>query len=78
MRRFIAKYLLYIYNNLIKDSDLDIFKDWAKPVIKILNSIRIFYIWIGSIIFFPIFVIGMIFGISKDSLEIKNIYSNKK
>ena len=80
MKRFIAKYMLYIYVNFIKDENLDmeLFKPNYRFIIKIANFMRSIYIWIGSIVFFPIFVIGMKFGIRKESFEIKNIYFNKK
>lgn len=72
--------MLYIYVNFIKDEklDLEIFKKNYRFLMKILNFMRSVYIWFGSIIFFPIFVIGMKFDIRKDSFKIKNIYFNKK
>ena len=76
MKRFIAKYLLYIYVNFIKDDSIDYFKKWAQPIMRPFIFIRKIYIWMISIIFFPIFVIGMIFENDKRVLEIKKIYLN--
>lgn len=61
MKAFIARYMLYIYMKFIKDDEIDIFKKWAIPFIHITLFIRSVYIWIASIIFFPIFIFGMIF-----------------
>lgn len=58
MKRLLAKYMLYIYLNFIKD-DLTIFKDWALPIIKTLNYIHAIIVWISAVVFFPIFIIGM-------------------
>ena len=69
MKRFIAKYMLYIYLNFIKDDSIEYFKKWAKPFMKPFIFIRKVYIWLGSIVFFPIFVFGMIF--EKKLIEIK-------
>ncbi len=68
MKQFIAKYTLYVYLHFIKDNDVDIYKNWAKPVIKITNIFRSVYVWIASIIFFPIFFIGMKFEERKYSI----------
>ena len=59
MKRTIAKYLLYIYTSFIKNDDAEFYKKWAQPYIKIVIFFRKIYIWIASIIFFPIFVINM-------------------
>ena len=72
MKKFIAKYLLYIYINFIIDNDLDTYKKWALPFIKTLNFIRSIYIWFFSIIFFPIYVIGMKFEEIKKNKKIYN------
>lgn len=60
MKKFIAKYLLYIYLNFIIDEFEDVYKDWAKPIAKIIISIRAVLMWILSILLFPMFLIGMI------------------
>ena len=60
MKKFIAKYLLYIYLNFIIDEDDGIYKNWAKPIVKIIISIRSVLMWLLSILLFPIFLIGMI------------------
>ena len=80
MKQFVAKYILYIYLNFIKE-DLTIIKDWAMPFIKTLVFLHAIYIWIASIIFFPVFLIGMIFEKKKKEFEkelekIMNIYLN--
>ena len=59
MKKFTAKYMLYIYLNFIKE-DLTIYKKWALPIIKILIFFNYIYIYIASVIFFPFFLIGMI------------------
>jgi hypothetical protein len=59
MKKFIAKYMLYIYLNFIKDNDLDIYKKWALFIIKPTIFIRGIYFWILSILLFPIFYFGM-------------------
>jgi hypothetical protein len=59
MKQFIAKYMLYIYLNFLKDDD--IYKEWATTLIKIIYFYRSIYVWTASVIFFPIFYIGMIF-----------------
>lgn len=61
MKRFIAKYILYIYLNLVKDNDMEIYKESVLPFIKVINFIRSIYIWVSAVIFFPIFMFGMIF-----------------
>jgi hypothetical protein len=58
MKRQLAKYMLYVYLNFIKE-DLTIFKDWAIPIIKTLSFIRAIIVWISAVILFPIFIIGM-------------------
>jgi hypothetical protein len=63
MKRLLAKYMLYIYLNFIK-YDLTIFKDWAIPIIKTLNKIQSIIVWISAVVFFPIFIIGMIIDIT--------------
>lgn len=60
MKRFIAQYLLYVYLTFIKDDDdFEIYKKWAVPFLKKLKFTYNVYIWIASILFFPIFVIDM-------------------
>jgi uncharacterized membrane protein YgaE (UPF0421/DUF939 family) len=58
MKRFLAKYLLYIYNNYIIE-EYDIYNKWALPFVKIISFFRKIYIWIASIVFFPIFLFMM-------------------
>lgn len=81
MKKFLINYILYIYINFIKDEDIEIFKNWAKPFVKITLFIRSIYVWFASIIFLPLFLFGMIFEnkikeISKDYQKIINIYLN--
>jgi len=59
IKRFIAKYLLYIYSNFIVE-DMSIYKKSALPAIKILYFIHSIYVWIASIVFLPFFISGMI------------------
>jgi len=59
MKKNIAKYLLFIYTKFIIIEDLDIYKKWALPFIKATHFVEKIYIWLFSIIFFPIFVILM-------------------
>jgi hypothetical protein len=77
MKQFVAKYLLYIYLGFIKDDEIEYYKNFAKPFIKHLTFIHDVYIWILSIIFFPILVIGMIIESSEMFIKIKNIYLNQ-
>lgn len=78
MKKFIVKYMLYIYLNFIKNNDLDSFKKGALPFIKTLDFIRGIYIWLASVIFFPIFVFDMMiyyrFDIDKKIAEIVKSY----
>ena len=60
MKKFIAKYLLYIYLNFIIDEFEDFYKDWAKTIAKIIIFIRSVLMWILSILLFPMFLIGMV------------------
>lgn len=73
MKKFAANYILYVYLHFIKNDDIEIYKNWAKPIMKFTNFISSIYIWIGSIIFFPFFLIGMKF--EKDYLKIINIFN---
>jgi hypothetical protein len=61
MKRKLAKYILYIYTNYIIE-DFDIYKKWSLPFFKIANFFRKIYVWVFSIIFFPIFVFLMKYG----------------
>lgn len=74
MKKFTAKYMLYIYLNFIKDDDMEIYENWALPIIKVTNFTRGVYIWVASVIFFPIFIIGMIFDENKNKLLKNNKY----
>jgi len=56
MKRFIAKYALYIYLNFVKE-DFTVYKTWALPIIKILWFIHSIFIWISSVVLFPFFLI---------------------
>jgi hypothetical protein len=59
VKKILCKYLLFIYLNFIKDKiDLEEFKKWAIPFIKISNFTRSIYIWILSVPFFPIYLFG--------------------
>ena len=51
--------MLYVYLNFIQE-DLTIYKKWAIPIIKTLNFIHAIIIWISSIVFCSIFIVGMI------------------
>lgn len=59
MKKFLVEYVLYIYVNFISNNEIDTYKKWAQPFIKFLNFLNNIYIWIASIVFFPIFVICM-------------------
>jgi len=59
MKKHLAKYLLYIYLTFIKDENEEIYKKWAIPIVKSIIFVRSIYIWILSIILFPVFIIGM-------------------
>lgn len=72
MKRFLAKYMLYIYLNFIKDNDIDIYKKMVLPIIKFTIFIRSIYIWTLSIVLFPFFIIGMEIDSNKKNIE-KNI-----
>jgi hypothetical protein len=61
MKRNIARYLLYIYLNFIKDEEnKNIFKDFALPYINFIIFVRGIYMYILSIILFPFFIVGML------------------
>jgi hypothetical protein len=69
--------MLYVYLNFIKDNDIDIYNEWALPITKTINFFRSIYNWIASIIFFPIFIIGMIIEENREVIQKKlNIYTN--
>lgn len=79
MKRFLAKYMLYIYLNFIKE-DWDEYKKWAIPFLKPAWFIRGVYVWIASIIFFPLFYFGMIIDEKTkniDMLDILKIFETK-
>ena len=81
MKQAIAKYFLYIYLNFIKDDETDIYKKWALPFIKGTIFVRSIYIWIASIIFFPIFLLHKSLykhyeKFEKDNQKLLNIYNN--
>jgi hypothetical protein len=68
MKTFIAKYMLYIYNNFI-DEDWDMYRKWIVPFIKPAWFVRAIYIWIVSIVFFPLFYIGMIIDDKMEDID---------
>jgi len=91
MKRFIARYMLYIYNNFIEE-DFDVYKKWAIPWIKPIKFVHDIYIWFFSVVLFPFFLIGMKIDTitnsynldemikvlnSKNNIKNKNIYINK-
>lgn len=78
MKKFIAEYLLYIYLSFIKDDDIGDFKNYYKPFMKKLIFIHDVYVWILSILFFPILIIGMKIENSDMMKKIENIYLNQK
>jgi len=59
LKNFLAKYVLYVYNNFILDEDIYIYKKKFSIVIKILTFLHSVYVWIASILFFPFFLIAM-------------------
>lgn len=71
MKKLIAKYILYVYLNFIKDDDIEIFKEWVKPFIRFLWYIRSSVIWLMSILFFPFYLIGI-------GMTIENIVKDNK
>jgi len=73
MKIFIAKYMLYIYLNFVKE-DWDLYKNWAIPFIKPAWFVRGIYIWVASIIFFPLFYLGMIFERETKNIDIFNLF----
>lgn len=62
MKKFIGRYLLFIYNKYILTlkKDLDLFKDKYKVIAKITLYLYCIYIWFMSIILFPIYVTEML------------------
>ena len=77
MLKYFAQYFLYIYISFIKNDDIEYCYKWSHYIIKSILFIRAIYIWIASIIFFPLFLIGMkIEETEKRILKNKNIYFN--
>jgi hypothetical protein len=74
MKQFIARYMLYIYLNFIKDEDVEIYRKWAIPLIKVINFFSGIYIWTASILFFPFFILGMKFDENKKIFLKNNKY----
>jgi len=72
-KSYVAKYMLYIYIKFIKDDDIYSYKNWSKPIFKFLWYVKSTFVWIFSIIFFPIFFIGM--KIDENILKLKKIYN---
>ena len=68
MKKFIANYVLYIYLNFIKFDEYDIYKEKIVHFIKSIIFVRAIYMWIASIIFFPLFLIGMIIDNKKEEI----------
>ena len=82
MKKIIAKYLLDIHINFIKDEDYEIYKKWAIPFIKGTIFVRSIYIWTAAIIFFPVFIFIMWIKkkykkFEKEHQKILNIYINQ-
>jgi len=44
MKRFIVKYMLYIYLNFVEE-DWDLYKKWAIPFLKPAWFVRGIYVW---------------------------------
>jgi len=65
MKQFIAKYILFIYLKFIKE-DFEIYKKWSKPFIYAEWFVFSTYVWISSIIFFPIFYF---YSVMEDNLK---------
>lgn len=59
MKIFVAKYMLYIYLKFIKEDWYD-YKKWIIPFLKPAWFVRCIYIWCVSVIFLPVFYLGMI------------------
>lgn len=78
MEKFIAEYLLYIYLRFIKNDDIDDVKNFYKPFMRKLIFFHDVYVWILSILFFPILIIGMKIESSNMMKKIENIYLNQK
>jgi hypothetical protein len=76
MKQFLSRYILYVYLNFIKFDEYDIYKKWIIPYIKFIIFMHTIYVWIGSIIFFPFFLIGMI--IEENKIIEKALLKNKK
>lgn len=68
MKRFIAKYMLYIYTNFIEE-DWCIYNKWSIVFIKPAWFVRGIYVWTFSIIFFPLFYFGMIIDKKMENIE---------
>ena len=75
--------MLYIYLNFIK-YDIDDLNRWSIPFAKLILFIHDVCVWITSVIFFPLFLIGMIVDkedkkmrkkLGKSPLKNKNIYN---
>jgi hypothetical protein len=78
MKRFIAKYLLYIYTKYIIDnnSNINICKERYIPIMKVLIIYLNLCMWTYAIIFLPFLIIGMIIDENgKNLLRLINIYS---
>ena len=72
MKRFIARYMLYIYLRFIKE-DWDDWKDWVVPFIKPAWFVRSILVWISSIVLFPIFYVGMIIEEKTKDINMEDI-----
>jgi hypothetical protein len=80
MKQILANYFLKIYLEFIIDEDEDIYKNWAKYFVKGTMFVHNVYVWIASIIFFPLFIFYMNFKkqyekFEKDHQKILNIYN---
>lgn len=60
--------MLYIYLNFIKE-DWDEYKKWSIPFFKPAWFVRGIIVWVSSVIFFPIFYVGMVIDKEKDKIQ---------
>jgi len=59
MKKFFIEYILYVYQNFLKDDDLIYVKKWALLFMKILLFFHKGYMIITSVVFFPFLVLDM-------------------
>jgi len=65
--------MLHIYLNFIKE-DWDEYKKWAIPLFKPAWFVKGIYVWIASIVFFPLFYLGMIFDDKTKNIDFSDIF----